>query len=217
MLRKKARHFTSWYGAPVSADYFLEIESHFAARRNTPFILSAKDWALMKQWQTEGVPLAVVVEAIDTVFEKNETSGRRRIINSLSYCKHAVKELWAERRELYAGGGGDATPEAAVAELVEALAQDVANASSPFADRIRALLAEKSVPRIEESLIELERELIAHLLETAPDADAIRAEVARAIGDASKLDEKTRERTIEANTRRIVRERFSVPRLTLFR
>ncbi len=197
-------------------DYFTEIESHFAARRATPFILSAKDWALMKQWATDGVPLAVVIEAIDTVFEKNETSGRKRIISSLSYCKHAVKELWNERRELYAGGEGEA-PEAAVAELVEALARDVAAVSPPFGERIRALMAEKSVPRIEEQLIEVERELIAHLLETAPDADAIRAEVARAIGDASKLDEKTRERTIEANTRRIVRERFGVVRLTLFR
>src|ERR1051325_5132890 len=170
----------------------------------------------MKQWAADGVPLAVVIEAIDTVFEKNETSGRKRIISSLSYCKHAVKELWNERRELYAGGEGEA-PEAAVAELMEALARDVDAVSPPFGDRIRALIAEKSVPRIEEQLIALERELIAHLLETAPDGDPIRAEVARAIGDASKLEEKSRERTIEANTRRIVRERFGVPRLTLFR
>jgi hypothetical protein len=200
----------------VPEDYYTEIESHFARRRNTPFILNAKDWALMKQWALDGVPLAVVIEAIDSVFEKNETSGRKRIISSLSYCKHAVKELWNERRELYAGAEGG-VPEAAVSALVEALAADVANVSPLFADRIRALVAEKSVPRIEEQLIEVERELIAHLLETAPDAEAIRAEVARAIGDASKLSEKTRERTIEANTRRIVRERFGVPRLTLFR
>jgi hypothetical protein len=200
----------------VPEDYFTEIESHFASRRNTPFILSAKDWALMKEWAADGVPLAVVIEAIDAVFEKNETSGRKRIISSLSYCKHAVKELWQERRELYAGSEGE-TPEEAVAELVEALARDVGAVSPPFGERIRALIAEKSVPRIEEKLIDVERELIAHLLETAPDADAIRAEVARTIGDASKLAEKTRERTIEANTRRIVRERFAVPRLTLFR
>ncbi|HKO55355.1 MAG TPA: hypothetical protein VJ276_05715, partial [Thermoanaerobaculia bacterium] len=119
-------------------DYFTEIESHFARRRNTPFILNAKDWALMKQWALDGVPLAVVIEAIDSVFEKNETSGRKRIISSLSYCKHAVKELWNERRELYAGAEGG-VPEAAVAELVEALAADVAAVSPPFGERIRSL------------------------------------------------------------------------------
>src|ERR671935_1782558 len=85
-----------------SEDYYLEIEAHFAHRRQTPFILSAKDWALMRKWHDEGIPLPVVIEAIDSVFEKNETSGRRKVISSLSYCRHAVKEMWNERRELYA-------------------------------------------------------------------------------------------------------------------
>jgi hypothetical protein len=105
----------------VSTDYFNEIESHFAMRRGTPFILSAKDWALMKKWHGEGVPLAVVIEAIDTVFEKNETSGRRKVISSLSYCKHAVKEIWEDRKNLYVGAG-ETTPERAVADALEALA-----------------------------------------------------------------------------------------------
>src|SRR5947209_15341303 len=97
----------------MSADqYYREIETHFAMRRGTPFILSAKDWALMKKWHDEGVPLPVVIEAIDSVFEKNETSGRRKVISSLSYCRHAIKELWQDRQNLYVGGG-DVTPEAA--------------------------------------------------------------------------------------------------------
>src|SRR4029077_4734286 len=79
----------------MSADpYYLEIEGHFAARRGTPFILSSKDWTLMKKWHDDGGPLPVVIEAIDSVFEKNETSGRRKVISSLTYCRHAVKELW---------------------------------------------------------------------------------------------------------------------------
>src|SRR5436190_24016222 len=90
--------------------YFEEIEGHFAARRGTPFILSAKDWALMQRWHDEGVPLPVVIEAIDSVFEKNEASGRRKVISSLSYCRHAVKELWQERKNLYVGEA-EMTPE----------------------------------------------------------------------------------------------------------
>ena len=73
--------------SPVAGDYFLEIESHFAAKRATPFILNAKDWALMKKWFDDGIPLTVVIEAIDSVFEKNETSGQRKMISSLSYCR----------------------------------------------------------------------------------------------------------------------------------
>jgi hypothetical protein len=198
-------------------DYFLEIESHFALRRNTPFILSAKDWALMKQWHTDGVPLPVVIEAIDTVFEKNETSGRRKTISSLSYCKHAVKDLWSERKELYIGDAA-VTPEAAPEVLLVALAELVSPHDTETADAIRALGREQSVPKIEERLLELEAALIEKLSAALPDGElaTMQESIARALGDASKLDEKTRARTVAANLRRMVRDRFGLPRLTLF-
>lgn len=195
--------------------YFQDIEAHFAARRGTPFILSAKDWDLMKTWHSEGVPLPVVIEAIDSVFEKNETSGRQKKINSLSYCRHAVKELWKERKEMLVGAS-ESTPEAAPGPLLDALAAQLETlpAAAPFAPRVRALAGEKSVPRIEEKLMELERELLDAVIEKE-DVDTIRAEIAASLA-GSKLDEKTRARTEEANLRRLVRERFGLPRLTLF-
>ena len=190
-------------------DYFTEIESHFAEKRGTPFILNAKDWALMKEWHEAGVPLPVVIEAIDSVFEK--AAERNKVVNSIHYCKHAVKELWAERRELTVGEESE-TPEAAPGEALEALA---AQLPAPFADRVRALGSEKSVPKIEGKLIEIERELIDALLASlAPEErDAIRNSIALPAG----VDEKTRARTEEANLRRAIRERFDLPRLTLFR
>ncbi len=203
-------------------EYFTEIEGHFAARRGTPFVLSAKDWLLMKKWREEGIPLPVVIEAIDTVFEKNESSGRKKVISSLSYCRHAVKELWEERRELQVGGD-DVLPEEAPAAALEALAVRLESASSDparaFAQRVRELVAEKSIPRIEEKLIELEHAMIESVIASLPpdEATALRNHVARSIGESSKLDEKTRARTEEANLRRLVRERFVLPRLTLFR
>ncbi len=191
-------------------DYFNEIESHFAMRRGTPFILNAKDWALMKSWGDEGIPLPVVIEAIDSVFDKNEAKGNKKTINGLSYCKHAVKELWQERREL-AIGAEEASPEENVEPLLEALASRLESTpAATFADRVRALASERSVPRVEEQLIELEQELIDALL---PMASELRAE-ARAL--ASGADEKTRVRTEEAHFRRLVREKFGIPRLTLF-
>ena len=190
-----------------SDPYFLDIEAHFAVRRNTPFILSAKDWALMKKWRDDGVPLPVVIEAIDTVFEKNEASGRRKVISSLSYCRHAVKELWDERKNLFVGGG-EQTPESSPAEMLEALAQQV---PAEFADRVRALATLKSVPKIEEALIELEREMLDQLAD-----DSLRADARTSLGDTSKLEEKTRARTEEANLRRLIREKYALPRLTLF-
>jgi hypothetical protein len=191
----------------VSGDYFLEIESHFAQRRGTPFVLNAKDWILMKSWSEEGIPLPVVIEAIDSVFDKQEAKQKK--VNGLAYCKHAVKELWQERRELLIGGQ-ESSPEEEVVPRLDALANALAEAAPEFADRVRALVSEKSVPRIEERLMELEQELIDSLL---PRAEELRAE-ARAL--TSGADEKTRARTEEAHLRRLVRERFGVPRLTLF-
>src|SRR5437764_6983781 len=114
-------------------------------RRGTPFILSAKDWALMKKWHDEGVPLPVVIEAIDSVFEKNETSGRRKVISSLSYCRHAVKELWAERKDLFVGGETGTTPETSPVAMLESLAEklEATSVAAAFADRVRALASEK--------------------------------------------------------------------------
>lgn len=203
---------------PPTEDYFLEIESHFAMRRGTPFILSAKDWLLMKKWHEEGIPLAIVIEAIDSVFEKNESSGRRKVISSLGYCRHAVKELWNDRRDLQVGEAAE-VPEVAPGETLEALAREVEQSGAAVGDlaaEIRALEKEKSIPKIEERLIALEHGMIERVLASMPDVEreAIRARVA-AIG--ASVDEKVRARTEEANLRRIVREKFGLPRLSLFR
>ncbi len=193
----------------MSPEYFTEIESHFALRRGTPFIVNPKDWALMKEWCAAGIPLSVVIEAIDTVFDRFDAKNRK--VNGLSFCKYAVKELWQERKDLQVGAEG-ATTEENVEPLLEALASrlEASAEAAPFAPRVRGLARERSVPRVEEQLMELERELIDALL---PLAKELRAE-AHAL--TSGADEKTRVRTEEAHLRRLVREKFGIPRLTLF-
>jgi hypothetical protein len=202
------------------SDYFNEIEAHFSSKRGTPFVLNAKDWALMKKWHDDGVPLPIVIEAIDSVFDK--AAERNKIVNSIHYCKHAVKELWDERREL-AVGDGSSTPEESPAAMLETLAGELAasqnDVARAYAARVPELAREKSVPKVEEALIALERDLIDAILAAMSDDEraAIHGEIARAVGDTSRLNENTRARTEEANLRRIVRERFELPRLTLFR
>jgi uncharacterized coiled-coil DUF342 family protein len=194
---------------PVPDAYFLEIEARFAERRGTPFLLSAKDWVLMKKWADDGIPLPVVIEAIDTVFDK--AAERKKVVNSLSYCRHAVKELWEERKELQVGAG-ETVPEAGGSgETLAKLAAAVEPLSPELANEIRALEKEQNTRVVEDRLIDIERRLVAHV----PDLDSIRAEVADALAGA-KLDEKTRARTEEAMTLRLVREKYGLPRLSLF-
>lgn len=194
----------------MSADYFLEIESHFAARRGTPFVVNAKDYALMLKWHGEGIPLPVVIEALDSVFDKRDALGKT--VNGLSYCKHAVKELWDERRQLQIGGEGvvEESPAPRLEALAEALASNANEIVRAMAPRVRALAGEKSIPRMEEALMELESALIDALLPSAPE---LRVE---AEGLVAGADEKTRARSLEAHIRRLVRDRFAIPRLTLF-
>jgi hypothetical protein len=186
----------------VSADYFTEIEAHFARRRGTPFVVNPKDWALMKKWQEDGIPLPVVIEALDSVFDKQEAKGKK--VNSLSYCKHAVNELWDERRELQIGaesGVPEEDPSARLSELATALPE-------AYAERVRMLKG--SVPQIEEQLMIIEAELLDELLPQAPE---LRAEAEALVAGA---DEKTRARSLEAHLRRLAREKFGMPRLSLF-
>lgn len=192
----------------MSADYFLEIESHFAQRRGTPFILSAKDWVLMKKWSEDGVPLPVVLEAIDSVFDKQEAKGRK--VNSLSYCKHAVKEMWDERKELQVGAEG-LSPEESPQARLDALATVLESTpAADYAARVRELAKEQTLPRIEDALMELETLLIDELLLRAPH---LRQQAAAL---AAGADEKSRARSTDAHLRRLVREEFAIPRLTIF-
>jgi hypothetical protein len=196
----------------VPDDYFLEIESHFAMRRGTPFILSAKDWALMREWAEKEIPLPIIIEAIDSVFEK--AAAREKVVNSLSWARNAVKiavkELWAERKELQIGAS-TTVPEEGAADMLVRLASAVEPVSPSIAEEIRGLAKEQSARAIEERLIELERKLLLDV----PELDAMRAEVAQSLAGA-KLDEKTRARTEEAMLLRMVREKFGLPRLSLF-
>ena len=191
----------SCYGEMVSADYFREIEERFISRRGTPFVLNAKDWHLMEKWAAEGIPLPIIIEAIDTVFDRFEAEDRK--VNGLSFCKDAVKKLWRERRDLQIGAS-ESVPEEGAEDQLLALADALESSAPSFAPRVRDLAREKSVPRIEEKLIDLEGELAAALA-----TDEIRAEAARAAEGNTRAE--------EAHLRRLVREKFGLPRLTLFR
>jgi uncharacterized protein YehS (DUF1456 family) len=70
-------------------------------RRGRNLLLSPLDWALIESWKTRGVPLAVVLRSIETVFDNAENSNKRRkpVIKSLFYCRDEVEaqfEAWLE-------------------------------------------------------------------------------------------------------------------------
>ena len=209
-------------------DYSLEVESHFAHRRGTPFIFSAKDWAVLQQWQESGVPLPVVLEAIDQCFEKREKAGRHRTVSSLRYCRHAVKELWEERKQLLVGSGAELPEVDPVKRLQEIAALILAGAESSIpalrsllqsaADQVRALDGKRSVPRIEEGLLKIEQDLMEQLTLALPppEREQLEGEMLKELGGYVNADSAVLEKTRQANLRRLLRKRLSLPRLSLF-
>jgi hypothetical protein len=96
------------------AGYATRIEDAFIAERGTPFLVSAKDWSLIRGWRESGVPADTVVRAVQEAFAKRRARGQTGKISSLAYCADAVSERWEmERRGLV---GKEIAPPAAAAD-----------------------------------------------------------------------------------------------------
>jgi len=212
--------------------YYAAAEAAFIRRRGTPFLLSPRDFALLKEWRALGVPLEAIEAGIDEAFSRREERSAVGRVNSLSYCRDAVLEAWERRMETSRGRGAAASPDDPDARkiLVE-LARQLAEARArrpdlgdPLDAAVRAIArmgaSEKTGAEIEASLARLDKRLAKELAEalSAPERESLDAEVARLLGAAGtggRMDETALEKTRRALTRRIVRERLALPRLSL--
>jgi hypothetical protein len=209
--------------------FYSAAESAFIRRRGTPFLLSPRDFALLREWRALGVTIEAVAQGIDDAFSKREERGATGKINSLAYCRDAVLSAWERRAEAAVGAGkgrSEAPPDAAgaIAALETSLAAVAgrrADLAEPLESARRSLerLAEKrSVEEIEASLARLDKKLATALLEALPEAerDALEAAVTERLEKAgARMDAEAADRTRRALTRRALRERLDLPRLTL--
>ncbi|HYB54209.1 MAG TPA: hypothetical protein VEG84_10105 [Thermoanaerobaculia bacterium] len=209
--------------------YYAAGEAAFIRRRGTPFLLSPRDFGLLKQWRALGVPIEAVEQGIDDAFSRREERGATGRINSLSYCRDAVLAAWERRAETAVGRGAgrDAAPDAAagIARLTEALAGVAArrsDLSAPLEAARRSLdrlaRGERPAGDVEESLARLDRKLASSLYDALPAGDraALDQSVERQLaGLRDRLDEETSRRTGKALARRLLRELLELPRLSL--
>jgi hypothetical protein len=210
--------------------YYAAGEAAFISRRGTPFLLSPKDFAFLKEWRALGIPIEAVEAGIDEAFTRREERGATGRINSLSYCRDAVLSAWERRSETAVGKGTgregeDSDAGATLAGLARAL-DDVARLHPELTERLESaqrslerLAASKKTPgEMEASLARLDRRLTGDLFDALPEARRRRLEarvddlLARA---RVKMDRETEEKTRRALTRRTLREELALPRLTL--
>jgi hypothetical protein len=211
--------------------FYAACEGAFVARRGTPFLLSPRDFALLKEWRALGVPLEAVEIGIDEAFTRREERGATGRVNSLSYCRDAVLSAWERRAETSVGRGAGRGegPAADVAPLLDRLAErlDAVGRARPeltpkIDSAIRSLeklaKSSKEPGEVEASLARLDRRLCNELVDALGVEERRRmdARVEEVLAKARvKMDRDTEEKTRRALTRRLLREMLTLPRLTL--
>ena len=207
--------------------YYRAVEDLFARLRGTPFLLTPKDFALLRRWWRETVPLAAVAAGVAEVFERNRERGGDPV-SSLAYCRHAVQRH--ARRLATAAAGAERAPEAvdvsaALARLVAEVraAADrwrgeaaVAAALSSLAATLESVPALAAPAAVDELLGRLELAVVEALFESlaATERAAVEAQVAGQLAGV-ELAPEIRARTERALRLRAVRELIGLPRLEL--
>jgi len=210
--------------------YYEAAEAAFIQRRGTPFLLSPSDFALLREWRALGVPLEAVEAGIDEAFTRREDRKKVGRVNSLSYCRDAVLGAWERRAETSRGKGAsglalEIDAKAALESLARKLEESHArrpDLAGPHASALAALArlqaGARAAEEIEGSLARLDRKLAKELYAALPEQERceLDSEVAAQLsGAAARMDPVTLEKTTRALTRRSVREKLDLPRLSL--
>jgi len=210
--------------------YYAAGEAAFIRRRGTPFLLSPRDFAILKEWRALGVPIEAVEQGIDEAFSRREDRKVVGRINSLAYCRDAVLEAWERRAETALGRGtGRAAGPVDCAGPLDDLARKLTAVLSrrpelagPLEAAVRSVerlrKSGKSAGQIEASLARLDKRLAGALFEALPEEEKAELDgrVEKLLARARvRLDEETAARTSRAIRRRLLRESLDLPRLTL--
>jgi len=224
-------------------NYFTEIEEHFQRRRGSLLLLSTIDWALIETWREAGIPLAAVLQGIDTAFDKydarkNKTRVRR--VNGLAYCAQEVISAVEAMQEAAVGAGSaPASPaehgaqqgfeQERIAAHLEAAAQSLGKSPqseslAELSGRLLALAADvrakmPHLEALEQSLTVLEEKLFAILLTSTPETVllALRQQAAAELAPYRSRMPAMQIRQVEQQfLHKRLLEKFNLPRLSLF-
>jgi hypothetical protein len=210
--------------------YYQAAEAAFIRRRGTPFLLSPRDFALLNEWRALGVPIEAIEQGIDAAFSRREERQARGRVNSLGYCADSILEAWERRAETSAGKrGGRSVPEPDIAGKLADFSDSLARLAlrrpdlgAPVESSLRSIerlgTSGKNAGEVETSLARLDKRLAKALYEALPalERERLEAEVQTALSRANiQMDAEAAQRTARALTRRMLRERLGLPRLTL--
>lgn len=90
------------------SDYLAEIESAYSRCRGKRSLLSPIDWQLAQSWQDAGIPLHIVLRAIEDCCRNFSERKNPGLINTLRYFEQEVRKQYGAWQESRIGATDDA-------------------------------------------------------------------------------------------------------------
>lgn len=215
-------------------NYFTEIEDTFVRRRAKHLFLSPLDWALIDGWKERGIPLHIVVRAIESVFDVfDRQPAGTRTIKSLFYCREEIESQYLEwlNSRVGATGGEETTqfPRDQIEQHIDdainklrnvdqpALAEDLSRAVARL-DELRSNLT-GDTESIDGTLGDIEKVLDRALVSNwdKPALKRTEKEIATELRPyKAEMEPETYRNTLELMLLKRLREDAGIPRLGLF-
>jgi hypothetical protein len=200
--------------------YFQAIEERFIQLRGAPLLLSPADWQLARRWFGAGIPLALVLDTLETVFSQRRERGAKGRVQGLRYCAPAIEAAWQHQAELQATGLRAAPETLDVPRRLAELASAVRAVELDVEGLPEAIAALDDTPEeTERQLSELDRELLERAARSLEPA--AREEIAKAVEESlARLRSRVTDAELEQTRQRLhdeaVRRRLKLPFLSLF-
>ena len=202
--------------------YFGDVEAYFIERRGSPLFITPAEWFLVSKWEEQGIPLHVIHDGIDRVFERPQAAAKPR---KLGYCRQTVEAAFRRFREVTLGGGQDRGPVEdrfdAAAHLSRLASKLSRLAVAPeLAARVEALGdVGENLQRIEDALTAIDDELVEFAEDALDenDRDALLSEAGASLASyRDRMPDKVYQSALKSAYRRRLRDKAKLPRLSLY-
>ena len=202
--------------------YFGDVEAYFIERRGSPLFITPAEWFLVSKWEEQGIPLHVIHDGIDRVFERPQAAAKSR---KLGYCRQTVEAAFRRFREVTLGGGQDRGPVEdrfdAAAHLSRLASKLSRLAVAPeLAARVEALGdVGENLQRIEDALTAIDDELVEFAEDALDenDRDALLSEAGASLASyRDRMPDKVYQSALKSAYRRRLRDKAKLPRLSLY-
>ena len=211
--------------SPEDHAYFLTIERSFLALRRKAALLTAADWQEAQAWHRQGIPVELIQDVMEKLFER-QRARKGRSISGLRYFRAAVESAWEEMLALKAGGRAEEAAPLPVSSRLANLANSLP-AKLPRRDRwtaevlgLGALVASGSTASEVEAALRAVDAAFLQELRAGLDPNgraALETELDRAMARLrGRLSQEDIETAAARLAEQLLRRHFDAPVLSLF-